>query len=85
MTTHEQLVYTKISRVRAVSARSVRLVAPLNGKRLGRDHLSAPACARNFRSFHTQRISVALHLAAAEEILDTIMIDRAKAVELGEM
>ena len=29
MTTHEQLVYTKISRVRAVSARSVRLVAPL--------------------------------------------------------
>merc|ERR1712086_129447 len=29
MTTHEQLGYTKISRVRAVSARSVRLVAPL--------------------------------------------------------
>ena len=29
ITTHEQLGYTKISRVRAVSARSVRLVAPL--------------------------------------------------------
>ena len=37
----------------------------------------------NFRSFHTQRISVALHLAAAEEILDTIMIDRAAHVQMG--
>ena len=30
-------------------------------------------------SLHTQRISVALHLAAAEEILDTVMLDRAAA------
>ena len=60
-------------------------LARLNGTRLGRDHLSEPACARNFRSFHTQRILVALHLAAAEEILDTIMIDRAAHVQMAEV
>ena len=66
---------------------AVQLVNTLtrkHGARLGRDSLSAPWSARSFKSFHTQRISVALHLAAAEEILDTVMIDRAKAVELGE-
>ena len=65
---------------------AVKLVDQLarqSGKRLGRDHLSAPACARNFRSFHTHCSSVALHLAAAEEILDTIMIDRAAHVQMG--
>ena len=60
-------------------------LARKHGARLGRDSLAAPWCARSYRSFHTQRISVALHLAAAEEILDTVMTDRAKAVELGEM
>ena len=60
---------------------AVKLIDSLarkHGARLGRDSLSAPWCARSFKSFHTQRISVALHLVAAEEILDTIMIDRAR-------
>ena len=53
------------------------------GARLGADLLSAPWCAQSFRTLHTQRISVALHLAAAEEILDTVMLDRAAAFERG--
>ena len=40
ITTHEQLGYTKISRVRAVSARSVRLVAPLGTSRNSSDESS---------------------------------------------
>ena len=58
-------------------------LARQHGARLGADELCAPHCARSFRSYHTQRISVALHLAAAEEILDTILLDRATAVQMG--
>ena len=50
-------------------------------KRLGADAISAPWCARSFKSIHTQRISVALHLAAAEEIMDTILLDGASAAQ----
>ena len=45
-----------------------------HGARLGADELNAPWCARSFKSIHTQRISVALQLAAAEEILDTALL-----------
>ena len=51
--------------------------------RLGADSLSAPWCARSFKSIHTQRISVALHLAAAEEIMDTILLDGAVHAQNG--
>ena len=61
----------------------VDVLARKHGARLGADLLSAPWCARSFRSLHTQRISVALHLAAAEEILDTVMLDRAAAFAQG--
>ena len=47
------------------------------------DHLSAPWCARSFKSIHTQRISVALHLASVEEILDTILQDGAAQAAAG--
>ena len=46
--------------------------------------LSAPWCARSFRTLHLQRISVALQLAAAEEILDTILLDRGAATRDGD-
>ena len=36
--------------------------------RLGADELSAPWCARSFRSIHAQRLSIGMHVAAAEEI-----------------
>ena len=36
------------------------------------DELTAPWSASSFRALHVQRISVALQLAAAEEIFDTI-------------
>ena len=35
--------------------------------------------ARSFRAIHVQRLSIALQLAAAEEILDTAMLDGAAA------
>ena len=50
-----------------------------HGARLGGDELSAPWSARSFRAIHVQRLSVALQLAAAEEILDTVMLDGAAA------
>ena len=46
--------------------------------------LAAPWHARSFCSMHTQRISVALQLAAAEEILDTILLDRGAATAAAE-
>ena len=48
-----------------------------HGARLGADELSAPWCARSFRSIHAQRLSIAMHVAAAEEILDTVLLDGA--------
>jgi hypothetical protein len=65
------------------AAKLVDTLAKKHGSRLGADLLAAPWCARSFRSLHTQRISVALHLAAAEEILDTVMLDRAAAAARG--
>ena len=38
-----------------------------HGARLGADELSAPWCASSFRSIHAQRLSIAMHVAAAEE------------------
>ena len=58
---------------------AVRLIDTLarkHGHNVGADELAAPWHARSFRSMHTQRISVALQLAAAEEILDTILVQR---------
>ena len=46
-----------------------------HGAGLGADGDAAPWCARSFKAYHTQRISVALHLAAADEILETICAD----------
>ena len=53
-------------------------------RRLGADETTAPWSARSFRALHVQRISVALQLAAAEEILDTILLDRSAAAMRGE-
>ena len=62
----------------------IERVARLHGNnRLGADHAAAPWCARSFRTLHTQRLSVALHLAAAEEILDTVLGDGAAAAAKG--
>ena len=58
-----------------------RVARQHGNKRLGADALSAPWCARSFRTLHTQRISVALHTAAAEEIMDTILLDGAAAAQ----
>ena len=52
-----------------------------HGARLGADELNAPWCARSFRALHAMRISVALHLAAADEILMAVHIDTALAAE----
>lgn len=65
------------------AARLVETLARKHGARLGADELSAPWNARSFRTLHLQRISVALQLAAAEEILDTILLDRGAAVRDG--
>ena len=59
-------------------------LASAHGARLGADELTAPWSARSFRALHVQSISVALQLAAAEEILDTILLDRSAAAMRGE-
>ena len=46
-----------------------------HGAKLGHDELTAPWCARSFRSYHSMCISVALHRAAAEEIIDAVYLD----------
>ena len=56
-----------------------------HGDRLGADEKSAPWCARSFRSLHAMRISVALHTAAATEILETIRMDVASNVAHGAL
>ncbi len=48
-----------------------------HGARLGKDELSAPWCARSFRTIHFTRLSIAMQIAAADEILDTAMLDGA--------
>ena len=66
-------------------ARFIDGLAPrAHGARLGADEHIAPWSARSFRAIHVQRISVALQLAAAEEILDTILLDRSAAAMRGE-
>jgi hypothetical protein len=50
-------------------------LAKKHGASLGADEDAAPWCARSFKAYHSQRISVALHLAAADEILETIRAD----------
>jgi len=56
--------------------RAIRELARRHGSRLGADELTAPWCAQSFLSIHVMRISVALQLAAAVEILDTIQTDQ---------
>ena len=48
-----------------------------HGSRLGVDEAAAPWCARSFRSLHSLKISIALHTAAASEILETAQADAA--------
>ena len=48
-----------------------------HGSRLGVDESAAPWCARSFRSLHALKISVAIHTAAASEILETAQADAA--------
>ena len=52
-----------------------------HGARLGADENSAPWCARSFRSLHSMKISVALQMAGAEEIMNAIKDDAAAASE----
>jgi hypothetical protein len=52
-------------------------LARAHGSRLGKDELSAPWCARSFKRLHAMRITIALHCAAAEEILQTVHLDAA--------
>ena len=52
----------------------LRTLAHVHGAGLGAD-TNAPWCARSFKSIYTQRLSVALQRAAAEELLDTIRCD----------
>ena len=56
--------------------RAIRGLARRHGSRLGADELTAPWCAQSYLSIHVMRISVALQLAAAVEIMDTIQTDR---------
>ena len=56
--------------------RAMRALKHRHGQRLGADELSAPWCAQSFFTLHVMRISVALQLAAAVEILDTIQADQ---------
>ena len=48
-----------------------------HGSRLGVDESAAPWCARSFRTLHSLKISIALHTAAASEILETAQADAA--------
>ena len=48
-----------------------------HGSRLGADESSAPWCARSFRSLHSLKISIAIQIATAEEILETVQADAA--------
>ena len=66
---------------------AVRLLYELSrahGSRLGADEAAAPWCARAFRSLHALRISVAIHTAAASEILETVRADAAASAGCSE-
>ena len=61
---------------------AVRLLDELaraHGARLGADEISAPWCARSFRRIYAMRITIALHCAAADEIMNTVQLDTASA------
>ena len=65
-----------------MSPESVRLLgylAKMHGAKLGADELSAPWCARSFRSLHAMRISIAVHIGAATEVIDLAQQDTAVA------
>ena len=67
--------------IHADGLKAVNSLCTKHGTRLGADELSAPWCARSFRSIHAQRLSIAMHVAAAEEILDTVLLDGAMAAQ----
>ena len=55
-----------------------------HGSRLGKDELTAPWCARSFKCLHAMRITIALHCAAADEILQTVqLVDAAADADLA--
>ena len=54
-----------------------RPLARAHSSRLGKDELTAPWCARSFKRLHAMRITIALHCAAADEILQTVQLDAA--------
>ena len=65
---------------------AVRLLDELaraHGSRLGKDELTAPWCARSFKRLHVMRITIALHCAAADEILQTVQLDAAADADLA--
>ena len=67
--------------IHADGLKAINSLCTKHGTRLGADELSAPWCARSFRSIHAQRLSIAMHVAAAEEILDTVLLDGAMAAQ----
>ena len=65
---------------------AVRLLDELaraHGSRLGKDELTAPWCARSFKRLHAMRITIALHCAAADEILKKVQLDAAADADLA--
>ena len=59
------------------AAKLLHKLGSQHGAKLGHDELTAPWCARSSRSFHSMCISVALHRAAADEIIDAANLDTA--------
>ena len=50
-------------------------LARKHGAKLGVEAEKAPWCARSFKRLHAMRITIALHCAAASEILQTAQLD----------
>ena len=67
--------------VHADGLKAINGLCSKHGARLGAEELSAPWCASSFRSIHAQRLSIAMHVAAAEAILDTVLLDCAMAAQ----
>ena len=70
-----------VAKMHAIGLKAFNSLCSKHGTRLGADELSAPWCARSFRSIHAQRLSIAMHVAAAEEIFDTVLLDGAMAAQ----
>ena len=53
------------------AAALLRELEARHGRRTGLDELASDWTCSRWYSFHSQRISIAVHMAAAQEILDT--------------